>query len=244
MKYVNPIKLAEMISNIWIPDKIPVYKFLSRKYFDMFFETGNLRLGTTGDFADGIAHGAARLDREEGRHRTEIRLAEHHYGSGGPDAYLDRVFSGLNDGIAFKNLNLSMQHTFPDSHVYCASMYYNEAIFQRWHTEEGTDTCFEIFDFMGFLDAITKKLSRDRFFFGAGQIDYIEGAQSYDSKYVDFPSVFVKQAEKFSWQVEGRGVWVQRGPYLRITSMVVDVPDARQFCRPFAVLKEGIITYL
>lgn len=221
-----------------------LYKFLSRKYFDKFFETGSLRLGTMYDFKRTEVHGLSRGDSSEGKHRIRRIVNEPMVLTGNEQEPLISDIISTNGGtVNLSNTTFVKVQQDGDGFIFCTSYFFSEQIFKNWHSENNVDACYEIVDPQGFIRAISNAISNSAYFFENHNITYTDEHIDYLSNQAPIHPAFTKVANNYSWQVENRSLWKARQPSGILQPWNISVPEAIQFCRPFATLEKNEIVY-
>lgn len=223
-----------------IRGQFPVYKFVSQKWMTAFFDTGSVRVGTLHDFRKIEAHGKWRGDPYEGKSDVVqyVPLVERiEEGS-----FLSQFFDPQSVG-RFENNIFVERRDFPNSFVFCTSSRFSDDMFRRWHQEEKVDACYEIFDWQAYKAEITKKLSPIANAFFSSYVTYVAGDINGESEQRHIPPPFIKKQE-YDWQSEFRGVWVHKAPSVDVKAACIEIPEARRFCRPYAVLEAGQVRRL
>jgi hypothetical protein len=238
-------KLQQKISRIfpYVPPgafQAPVYKFVSRKYLDHFFDTGSIRVGTLHDFRKIEAHGKWRGDDSEGKSNVVQHVP-----------FVDRIEEGSflsnfispGSGGHFENNTFIQRRDFPNSFVFCTSSYFSNDLLQRWHQEEGVDACYEIFNWQAYKAEVSKKLAPIADVIASSYVTYVTGDIDGESQQRHILPPFVKKKE-YDWQSEFRGVWLHKAPSVDVKAACIEIPEARKYCRPFAVLDSGQVRRL
>ncbi|MDI6536368.1 hypothetical protein QMA77_05375 [Pantoea ananatis] len=223
---------------------MPLYKFISKKYHDEFFRSGSLRLGTIHDFKDIIKHNLGRGDTNEGRHYLSRDFNEMQSFKNVSSEPILRELFDFPDNVTLDigMLTILSERVSADGFIFCSSGVFDLEIFKRWNADyPEIDYCYEISEPEGFFEKITNKIKSSAFFIGANYIDYAPDPIPYDSKSAGVYPAFTKEEKEFSWQREHRVMWAPLGPCLMIKPWVIEVPEARKFCRPFAALENGKI---
>jgi hypothetical protein len=244
-------RLTSIIENSFralpgLQQSVPVYKFVSRKYMDAFFETGSVRIGTMHGFRDTIAHGTSRSDIDEGNHAV-VRQVDDLVLTGGYEPMISDFIgmppSGSGATVRFTNCNFIRRHSFPNSYIFCTAAYFSEDAFLRWNESEGIDACYEINDYAVFRNAISKELAGSARWYADRYCNYVGTEIQYDSPFASEPPVFTKR-KHYEWQAEQRGVWLPIGPVNQFDAKVIQIPSAIRTCRPVAILERGTVKYL
>tara|TARA_R110002095_G_scaffold184083_2_gene161293 strand:+ start:3922 stop:4605 length:684 start_codon:yes stop_codon:yes gene_type:complete len=224
---------------------VPLYKFIEKEFLEGFFNNGTLRLGTIYDFKDIVEHGVSRGDHSEGEHRLIrgiddiLRITKDKH-----EPILSEVFKVEGEGeILLSYLNITVPRRCEDGFLFCTSSIYTEQLYRRWHKENGVDACYEIINPQGFIMAISRAISNSAYFYENSNVTYTEENIDYQSPHANIHPAFTKVKNDYDWQVENRSVWGVRGPCGPLRPWVISVPEAIQFCRPFAGLENGKITY-
>lgn len=238
-------KLQQEISRVFPyvpPDafQAPVYKFVSRKYLERFLDTGSIRVGTLHDFRKVEAHGKWRGDDSEGKSNVVQHVPfTDHIDEG---SFLSKFFAPGDTGRLVDNVFIE-QRDFPNSFVFCTSSYFSDDLFQRWHAEERVDACYEIFDWQAYKAEISKKLAPIANVVASSYVTYVAGDIDGESQQRHILPPFVKK-EEYIWQSEFRGVWLHKAPSIDVKAACIEIPEARKYCRPFAVLDAGKVQRL
>jgi len=220
---------------------LPLYKFIEREFLDSFFTTGCLRLGTIYDFKDIIEHGVSRGDHSEGEHHLirgidgTVELTKDKQ-----EPIISELFKGEG---SISNLSISVPRRCQDGFIFCTSSQYNETLFRDWKREENLDSCYQIINVSGFVQAINDAISNSAFFYANSNVTYTEDKIDYQSKHANVNPAFTKLKDKYGWQLENRSVWGAKGPSVPLKPWIIFVPEAIQYCRPFAFIDEDIVMY-
>jgi hypothetical protein len=215
--------------------QMPVYKFVSRKNLDRFFDSGSIRVGTLHDFRKIEAHGKYRGDPAEGKNNIIQHVEFTNRIEEG--SFLSKFISPESTGI-FENCLFYEQRDFPNSFVFCTSSYFSDELFQLWHENEGVDACYEICNWQAYKREITKKLAPVADAIASSYVTYVTGDIDGESEQRGILPPFIKQRE-YDWQSEFRGVWLHKAPSIDVKAACIEIPEARKYCRPFAVLEAG-----
>jgi len=221
---------------------VPLYKFIERKYLYSFFSNGELRLGTIHGYRDTIEYGSVRGDSSEGRHSV-IRTVDDVRVTDNSEPIVSEVFR-VAEGGSFRlvNMNLVVQRQSSDAFIFCTSHLYSEQLFLEWHKQEQLDACCEITIPQGFVDAITRKIESSAWYARTSPVAYFNEHIDYRSPSANLPGL--TKSQKYEWQHETRSIWPPRLPSPPLQPWGIHVPDAVQFCKPFAVLENSSIRYL
>ena len=120
---------------------------------------------------------------------------------------------------------------------------FDEQMFLKWNNQENLDSCYQIVNVSNFLMAITKAIENSAFHHLHSHITYTEEIVNHDSKDANVTPAFTKYKNKYSWQHENRSLWVKREPSGLLKPWIIYVPEAIQYCKPFAYLDDEIISY-
>ncbi|WP_345984406.1 hypothetical protein WCX49_07130 [Sulfurimonas sp. HSL-1656] len=223
---------------------MPLYKFIEREFLEAFFRTGSLRLGTIYDFKDIVEHGVSRGDEAEGEHHLirgidgTVSISKDKY-----EPIISEIFRVEGEGkISLCNLSVVVPRRCQDGFIFCTSSIYNEQLFRKWNKENDLDACYEIINQIGFISAINKAIKDSATFFACSNVTYTEKQIDYQTPEANLHPAFTKVKDDYSWQHEHRIVWGARGPSGPLNPWIVYVPEAIQYCRPFAFLENGVIT--
>lgn len=230
--------LEQKYSRHWAGMRL--YKFVSRKYLDAFFNVGSLRVGTLRGFADTTQFSGPRGDAIEGLATFERDLETFPIRDGHDAPGLVRdaerwVASGRGTKVRYEYLS-------DDAYIFCTSRIFTEAIFQKWHLEEGVDACYEITEPGEFQDAISVVLA-DTVFRFSSWCRYVDG----DAPFADFgslaPALF-KFRDAYEWQQEQRMLWTPPEYTMgTLAPRLILAPEARRYCRPVAFIEGGRVRY-
>ena len=221
-----------------------LYKFLPKKYFNAFFNHGSLKLGTIYDFKDEIKHTAARGDSSEGLKviRRQLDGTPIHLKHGEYTDVLSDVFSG--NVTIMGTGSVSSQRCCNDAFIFCSSNEFTEELFLLWYndsiksgTSDLTDSCYEIFDVQNFFSAISLAIKHKATPLYGDNITYTTDPIPHNDFAAKLHPAMTKEINEYGWQKENRSIW-QPIKYEIITPWVLDIPAAREFCRPFAFLSK------
>ncbi|MGF1689064.1 hypothetical protein L4C36_20675 [Photobacterium japonica] len=220
-----------------------IYKFVAKQFMDDFFERGCLRLGTILDFNDIVTHGTARGDTGEGQHGVIRQIeGELKVQGGKPEPIVDEIFKIEGDGqFTLADISLQVSRRCGNGFLFCTSNEYTDSLFRRWNLEEKTDACYQIYNPHGFFQEITKVIINSVSEYGFRDVVYTPDPIPYDSPHVTESPAFTKEENKYSWQKENRCVWQPLLPPTIVKPWIIEVPDARKYCRPFKILEHGSI---
>jgi hypothetical protein len=224
---------------------LPLYKFIEREFLDSFFTTGCLRLGTIYDFKDIVEHGVSRGDHSEGEHHLirgidgTVKLTKNKH-----EPIISELFKFEGEGEAsISNLSIIVPRRCQDGFIFCTSNQYNENLFRDWKREENLDSCYQIINVSGFIQAINDAITNSAFFYANSNVIYTEDKIDYQSNHANANPAFTKFKDKYGWQLENRSVWGAKGPCVPLKPWIIFVPEAIQYCRPFAFIENDIVTY-
>lgn len=221
-----------------------LYKFIEKEYLDSFFNTGSLRLGTIYDFKDLIQHGTSRGDTKEGSHiavrdnKKTIELSEDKH-----EPIISDILNVTGKGCTLSGGNFHSIRTSPNGFIFCTSNQFSEKLFWKWNDTERLDSCYEIHDVKGFIEAINKVIKNSAYFCSNSNIEYIGETIDFSSEYPFKHPAFTKFKKDYSWQCENRMIWAPKGPYFTISPWIINVPEATKFCKPLAFITDGKINY-
>ncbi|MFT7423146.1 MAG: hypothetical protein ACI8UC_001216 [Psychromonas sp.] len=224
---------------------LSLFKFIEKEFLDSFFATGCLRLGTIYDFKDIEEHGISRGDHSEGEHHLirgidgTVKLTKNKH-----EPLISEVFKFEGEGEAsISNLSIVVPRRCEDGFIFCTSNQYNENLFRDWKREDNLDSCYEIVNVRGFIQAVNKAISNSAFFYANSDVIYTEDQIDYQSKHANAHPAFTKLKNKYGWQKENRSVWGAKAPCIPLKPWIIHVPDAIQYCRPFAFIENDIVRY-
>lgn len=220
-----------------------LYKFIEKKHMDTFFDYGSLRLGTILDFNDVVKHNTARGDIGEGKHGIIRQIQGELIIQGGkPEPIVDEIFKINGDGqFTLANISLQVSRQCSDGFIFCTSNEYTDKLFQQWYLEEKTDACYQIFNPQGFYHEITKVIRNSVSEYGFKNVIYTPDPMPYDSPNIKESPAFTKEESKYSWQKENRCIWQPLLPPFVVKPWIIEVPNARKYCRPFKILDRNSI---
>jgi hypothetical protein len=214
-----------------------LYKFLPKRYLDAFFENGSIRLGTIFDFNDIVKHTVARADSGEGKHTLQRKLEGKtiHLKEDAHEEIISEAFFG-NVTITGHG-SVSSMRSCDDAFIYCTSNRYTDEIFKKWNDDDTEiNSCFEIFNVRSFFKQVSKAIKFSAYPLYGDNVIYTPDPIPYDSYAAKLNPAITKEKEKYSWQRENRSIWSPRYPYSPLKPWVINVPNAREFCRPYAKL--------
>ncbi len=215
-----------------------LYKFVKKEHLEAFFDRGSIRLSTIHEFRDVTAFGKSRQDSKEGVHTLKRTVGK------APVSITSKKKETLisesiriqdpNLTIQFKGITFTNRYECEDALIFCSSHCFSEDLFHRWHDTEGTDSCYEITDALNFVKAINKKLKDSAYFALNSNILYIDEPADYQSPLANVHPGIIKNKREYGWQVENRSVWFVKNPYAKLDGIIIEVPEAREFSKPFS----------
>ncbi|MFS2264825.1 hypothetical protein [Vibrio vulnificus] len=220
-----------------------LYKFINKQFMDGFFERGSLRLGTILDFNDIVTHGTARGDTGEGQHGIVRHIeGELKVQGGKQEPIVDEFFKIEGSGeLTLVDLSLQTSRRCGNGFLFCTSNEYTDDLFRRWNLEEQTDACYQIFNPHGFYHEVKKVIKNSVSAYGFRDVIYTPDPIPYNSPHAEENPAFTKETSKYSWQKENRCVWQPLFPPIIVKPWIIEVPEARKYCRPFKVWDRGSI---
>lgn len=227
------------------------YKFIEKKYFDDFFQTGSIRLGTLYNFQMTEKHGMSRGDTTEGKHTVYRKIDDNLLVTNDNIKSEPMVsdFFGIEassrGGFMIEDILLQTRHTSPNMLIFCSSNPYSSGLFSKWYEKEKLDYCYEIFDVVGFCTAITHALStrsEGNKFRICKKVIYANKNINHDSAYAKEPPCILKKKEH-QWQNEMRMAWSFDDASKDQEVIIMDVPEAVKFCRKYAFIEKNKIHY-
>lgn len=224
-----------------------LYKFIEKEFLDSFFKTGCLRLGTIYGFRDIVQYGVSRGDQLEGQHYLSRGIDEKlKLSKGSYEPIISEVFdfgSEAEGEVNISGFTVVVPRQCKDGFIFCTSNRYNEKLFRDWNREESLDSCYQIFNVHGFFKAISNAIKNSAFFCTNSNVIYTEERIDYQSDLAGISPALTKVKNKYAWQFENRSIWAARGPCGQLRPWIIYVPEAIQYCKPFAFLEKDIITY-
>lgn len=230
-----------------------LYKFIEKEFFDEFFLTGSLRLGTLEDFKETDEHGENRGDKSEGKHNVYRHVGDKLTLTADtlPNESLISSFINMDpapnqDPATLSNVVFIDERSSQDVLTFCTSGVYSTRLFSEWNKKENLNYCYEIFDVKGFITAISNAISaRSK----GNKFKACEWV-TYTNKNIDYRSIYSKvlpcflKAEDYTWQREVRMVWAFDDIHRKQEVIIMNVPEAIKFCRKHAYIEKGEIKYL
>lgn len=230
-----------------------LYKFIEKEFFDEFFLTGSLRLGTLEDFKKTEEHGGNRGDVSEGKHNVYrhvddklILTADTLPSEPLISSFINIEPASNQDSATLSNVLFIDERSSQDVLTFCTSGVYSTRLFSEWNQKENLNYCYEIFDVNGFITAISKALlarSKDNKFKACKRVTYTNKNIDYRSIYSEVLPCFLK-AEDYTWQREVRMVWAFDDAHRKQDVIIMNVPEAIKYCRKHAYIEKGVIKYL
>jgi hypothetical protein len=244
-------EMGEMVED---PNGYGALKFVARQYMDSFFDRGNLRLGTVHNFRDTLEHSQARGDSAEG-HSAVIRdfakgeVFEDYEGELVP---MLKAKAARGGKIVFgPGSKIRGFYNSPDAYIFCTSAKFSEDLLKRWASEARADACYVIEHVIQFGQAVAEAVvSHPRHqgwvwdAFGSQAVTYVDGIIDAKDPAATVHPGFVKQKDGYEWQAEYRCVFAPKwDDSMKLDPLVLDVPAARTYCRPFAYLDGSSVKY-
>ncbi len=125
-----------------------------------------------------------------------------------------------------------------DLYIFSASHSYGDAVHRRWLASEKYNSCYRIKAAHLFFRAISKVLISRATFIGMHRVRYHDtpGEIDVNSPMARLKPWQIKGGETYGDQVEVRGIW-KALDVAPIAAIVVEVPEAVQFCAPHAEVR-------
>ncbi|EJT1895945.1 hypothetical protein NV115_003012 [Vibrio alginolyticus] len=219
-----------------------LYKFVENQFMESFFNSGNLRLGTILDFNDVVKHGTARGDSKEGQHIVFRSVREVKLKEGKQEPLVSELFHVTGDReIIMENFSVAAQRRCNNGFLFCTSNEYTDSLFRRWNSEVKADACYQILNPRGFYYEISKVIRNSISEYRCKNVVYTKDPIPYDSPHAQENPAFTKEESEFSWQKENRCVWNPLLPPIKLKPWIIEVPEARKYCRPFKLWNSGSI---
>ncbi|MFM1347324.1 hypothetical protein WFP14_12230 [Yersinia proxima] len=230
-----------------------LYKFIEKEFFDEFFLTGSLRLGTLEDFKKTEEHGGHRGDVSEGKHNVYRHVDDKLILTADTLPSEPLISSSIHmdpasnqDSVTLSNVLFIDERNSQDVLTFCTSRVYSTHLFSEWNQKESLNYCYEIFDIKGFITAISNALSarsKGNKFKACDLVAYTNKNIDYRSKYSKVHPCFLKDND-YAWQHEVRMVWAFDDIHKKQDVIIMNVPEAIKFCRKHAYIERGEIKYL
>ncbi|MBL5965938.1 hypothetical protein I7V30_11760 [Lelliottia amnigena] len=248
--FIDEFYQAEFMRMNLINTKNPntLFKFTEKQYMDNFFETGSLRLGTIYDFKDIIQYQMGIGDSDEGSHLLHRSIKESlSLTKDSNEEIISEALSVANTvhPATIKNFTVIVPRHTQDRFIFCTSKDYSDSLFKKWNEKyREINACYIITDAKKFADAISKVIKESVFFESRDDIIYTNKTIPYDSLLAKIDPAITKEKQEFSWQNEHRMTWYRIAPYTPIKPWIINVPDAREFCKPYFILSNSeVIIY-
>ena len=196
------------------------YKYLDRKYIESFWEMGVIRVGTLSDFRRTEEFGAEIGDKEEGISTASSAPLAASVEYGGRVEF----GGGQSERIEIRSISIS-----PDSFIYCVTDINSIECRDRL----GYDAGFEIVNVVEFGNTIERKLREQHPYISSlaiGACNYRNCDERW-SDAIDVPPMLNK-ASRFSYQREHRLIWCAPTMTVKLSPIIIEVPEARDYCRP------------
>lgn len=223
---------------------MPLYKFIEKQYLDSFFSAGSLRLGTIYSYKDTVEHGESRGDKNEGVHHIKREVDKPVIHSKDNCQPIISEFFDIrgNGSISVEGISFVVQRKSKDAFIFCTSHTYTESLFRLWNEKEGLDSCYEITNENAFIESVSRKITSSANYSLSKPVVYIKQEIDWRSSHAKINPGLTKFNEYY-WQKEHRMVWNPRGPCSHIKPWLIDVPEARSNCKPYAYIENGEIKY-
>lgn len=220
------------------------FKFIERQYMEDFFKHGRLKLGTLFEYTDVEAHGYARGDSAEGTHTVRRDVKSISLDSKSTEPLISemfRVHEGAN-AVLEDCIFESVRRVPHNMYVFCSSLVYSDDALKLWNQRverNPPDACYEIISVRHFFQSIYAALRRDIRGFRCAPVVYTDRHIDYMDPASKLTPEFTKQRAGYGWQTEHRAVFTPHAPEKPIKPWIVEVPEAREYCRPVSVLDGG-----
>lgn len=211
-----------------------LYKYMDRKYCDLFFETGQIRIGTLFDFRKEDVHNKAVGDKREGVQTKVMELSKSLYTATADAAQMEFlsnffVFAPGCSGVITGNPTFVHELSEPDYFIYCTTTTYSPKVMIE---EFEYDSCIEILDGEKFIYEMHRVMRGYTKRMVSGVVRYDRSKLNYNQQ-LNYPSVMLKEA-RYAYQQEHRVVWVPKDHLSSgkaLEPFCINIPRAREFCR-------------
>lgn len=206
---------------------------------EQFFHSGVLRIGSLVDFRNTAKYGENIGDQREGF--SVVRQIAKDVRSVERGSFLSEIMS-IEEGGVIHNLDVRITYEAWDCYAFCASYEFTEEGFKEWFEREQFDACYEIFDTLGLRQEISRGIFENARFQNDSRILYLDGEIDGESERRGIHPGYIKKTE-LEWQTEYRWLWRTRRNKSMLPELFPVIEHPRKFCRPFAMLENGIIKY-
>lgn len=207
---------------------------MQKKYLDVFFESGSIRVGTLYDFRKHEAHNKAIADQDEGTLKPYMK-----FGSSSPSIinnkspempFLKDIFKmDEESSIQLQDIGIHKTEQSSDYYIFCASTVFDKKAMEEFEC----DACIKINDARKFFNALTVGLAHI-----VSKMDW-QGTISYRSRedsYLALQGIHpatVKGIE-YAYQKEYRGIWSSKYySFGNLTPVIIAMPELMKYCEPY-----------
>lgn len=216
-----------------------LFKYLKKQHLENLFDNGEFRIGTLHDYRNVTNYGTEIGEGNEGSinldfdawEGRELELSSNSY-----EAALLRSCLNLKPGDPYlknrlkfgKGTRIVVNLNSINGFIYCTTTEFNKNVMESFEC----DCCVEIFDPLGFFDALSREISNKARFVREGTVVYKAREQNY--RFLkDFHPAMIKPIE-YQHQKEHRIIWES------ITSSAVEpffayTLDATKYCRKLKI---------
>jgi hypothetical protein len=216
----------------------PIYKFVKDEHMEQLFETGVIRLGTLHQFRKTEELGENQGDAAEGINAVVQKTGR--LSSVEPGSFASKFLS-LSGGTVDDCMLIEQRHS-ENGYIFCGSHTFTEHSLHEWAEKEGLTSCYEIFDPLGFQQAISRAIFDKGVFVKDAKIIYVDGDIDSESALRHVAPTFIKQ-RRYEWQTEYRWAWELRKGNTDPTPEFISIPNAHRYCRRLARLQDGRVEY-
>ncbi len=144
-----------------------------------------------------------------------------------------------NSAVEIHNFQINdMTIQSEDLYIFSASYSFGDSVHRRWLAAEKYNSCYRIKAARLFFRAISKVISSRATFIGMHRVRYHDtpGEIDVNSPMAGLKPWQIKGGETYGDQVEVRGIWMPLD-VTPIAAILIEVPEAVQFCVPHAEVR-------
>ena len=209
-----------------------LYKFTKKEHVKSLFDSGSIRIGTLHDYNNEEKHGPMIGDSNDGVKTLEGALNGRFTGKEAASHPAASVIVGGEGNFVFNNCTVSdMRIRSPNMFIFSTSNKYTESLHKEWLEHENYDSCYEIFDPIGFFKAITSAIKEPCAYVGSRKVIY-SGAIDLNSPLAYIHPAQIKGGEDFGEQCEVRAIWVPKTRIEKtgIDHLMVNIDKPDKYC--------------
>ena len=210
-----------------------LFKYCRSEHQVQMLNFGSVRVGTLEDYRRTDKYGELVSDEFEGSKRLDgtipnvksVNMKDYPGLKG-----IAHIAPGSSGKVVITNFRLSVSNLL----VFSASEHYSSVTHDRWKSEEGYDSCYQILSPQLFFQAISEALGANYTFLGYGRVHYADQLHIAEPAAGIHPAL-VKRQSGYSDQSEVRELWRPKAG-IEVRPVVIPETSAGSYCRGYCRL--------